>query len=157
LENRIKSERSLNNVRFKRSLHNDSEFRRCAEIRVTLTIARFADALDKNPKEPYICVSGSKCFSVAHYSGTVLYQLQDVFEKNRDFLAPEVVETMRMSKDNVIKDLFTNRLTRSGNLTMNREKTLLVKTKNNKISRWGAALMAEKQPIRVRGRETIVA
>jgi len=103
-----------------------------------------------NPKEPYIHVASSKSFSVAHYSGTVSYQLKDVLEKNRDFLAPEVVETMRMSKDNVIKDLFSNRLTKSGNLTICRDKTLLVKTKNNKISRWGAALISEKTPIRVR-------
>lgn len=92
----------------------------------------------------------SKSFSVAHYSGTVSYQIKDIVEKNRDFLAPEIVETMRMSKDVVIKDLFTNRLTKSGNLTVCREKTLMVKTKNSKISRWGAALIAEKTPIRVR-------
>ncbi|CAH1732570.1 unnamed protein product [Aphis gossypii] len=106
------------------------------------------NALEMNPKEPYIHVVSSKSFSVAHYSGTVSYQLKDVLEKNRDFLAPEVVETMRMSKDNVIKDLFSNRLTKSGNLTICRDKTLLVKTKNTKISRWGAALMSEKTPIR---------
>ncbi|XP_026818211.1 neither inactivation nor afterpotential protein C [Rhopalosiphum maidis] len=106
------------------------------------------NALEMNPKEPYIHVASSKSFSVAHYSGTVSYQLKDVLEKNRDFLAPEVVETMRMSKDNVIKDLFANRLTKSGNLTICRDKTLLVKTKNTKISRWGAALMSEKTPIR---------
>jgi len=73
-----------------------------------------------------------------------------VLEKNRDFLAPEVVETMRMSKNNVIKDLFFNRLTKSGNLTVCRDKTLMVKTKNSKVSRWGAALLSEKTPIRVR-------
>ncbi|CAI6355450.1 unnamed protein product [Macrosiphum euphorbiae] len=106
------------------------------------------NALEINPKEPYIHVASSKSFSVAHYSGTVSYQLKDILEKNRDFLAPEVVETMRMSKDNVIKDLFSNRLTKSGNLTVCREKTLMVKTKNSKISRWGAALMSEKTPIR---------
>uniref|UniRef100_A0A2S2R2K6 Neither inactivation nor afterpotential protein C n=1 Tax=Sipha flava TaxID=143950 RepID=A0A2S2R2K6_9HEMI len=106
------------------------------------------NALENNPKEPYINVPSSKTFSVAHYSGTVSYQLKDILEKNRDFLAPEVVETMRMSKDNVIKDLFTNRLTKSGNLTVCKDKSLMVKTKNTKISRWGAALMAEKTPIR---------
>lgn len=107
------------------------------------------DVLEKNPKEPYIHVPNSKSFSVAHYSGTVSYQLKDVLEKNRDFLAPEIVETMRISKDNAIKDLFINRLTKSGNLTVCREKALIVKTKNNKINRWGAALVAEKTPIRV--------
>lgn len=97
----------------------------------------------------------TKSFAVAHYSGTVSYQLKDIIEKNRDFLAPEVVETMRMSKDIVIKDLFTNRLTKSGNLTVCREKTLMVKTKNSKVSRWGAALLAEKTPIRVRSKLSI--
>lgn len=92
----------------------------------------------------------SKSFSVAHYSGTVSYQLRDVLAKNRDFLAAEIVETMRASKDVAIKDLFTNRLTKSGNLTVCRDKALMAKTKNNKIGRWGAALMAEKTPIRVR-------
>lgn len=106
--------------------------------------------LEKNPKEPYISIPSSKSFGVAHYSGTVTYQLKDILAKNRDLLAPEVVETMRMSKDNAIKDLFSNRLTKSGNLTVCREKALMVKTKNHKISRWGAALMAEKTPIRVR-------
>lgn len=109
----------------------------------------YIGALEKDPKEPYVHVSSSKSFSVAHYSGTVSYQLKDVLEKNRDFLAPEVVETMRISKDNVIKDLFINRLTKSGNLTVCKEKALIVKTKNNKTSRWGAALVAEKTPIRV--------
>lgn len=94
-------------------------------------------------------VTSSKSFSVAHYSGTVSYQLRDVLAKNRDFLAPEIVETMRMSRNVAIKDLFTNRLTKSGNLTVCRDKTLMVRTKNDKISRWGAALMAEKTPIRV--------
>ncbi|VVC25287.1 Hypothetical protein CINCED_3A022449 [Cinara cedri] len=106
------------------------------------------NALEKNPKEPYIHVPSSKSFSVAHYSGTVSYQLKDVLDKNRDFLAPEVVETMRMSKDNAIKDLFINRLTKSGNLTVCREKALTIKTQNSKINRWGAALVAEKTPIR---------
>lgn len=128
--------------------------KRLSTLEINDTILFFVrlDALEKSPKEPYVHVTGSKSFSVSHYSGTVSYQLKDVLAKNRDFLAPEVVETMRMSKDVIIKDLFANRLTKSGNLTVCRDKALMIKTKNSRINRWGAALMAEKTPIRVRRR-----
>ncbi|XP_050526951.1 neither inactivation nor afterpotential protein C [Daktulosphaira vitifoliae] len=105
--------------------------------------------LEKNPKEPYVQIVDSKSFSVAHYSGLITYQLKDLIEKNRDFLTPEVIETIRGSKDSTLKELFTNRLTKCGNLTASRERSRqIVKPPLNKISRWGVALVAEKYPIR---------
>ncbi|XP_050438811.1 neither inactivation nor afterpotential protein C isoform X2 [Adelges cooleyi] len=110
--------------------------------------AYITNELEKNPKEPYLHVVNSKSFTVTHYSGSITYQLKDIVEKNRDFLAPEVVETMRLSKDNSLKDMFTNRLTKSGNLTVSKDRTMLVKSAPTKVSRWGVALAAEKHPIR---------
>uniref|UniRef100_A0A1B0D4S9 Uncharacterized protein n=1 Tax=Phlebotomus papatasi TaxID=29031 RepID=A0A1B0D4S9_PHLPP len=57
-------------------------------------------------------------FTVAHYTGRVTYDARDFPAKNRDFLPPEVVDTLRSSVDTVVKTLFTNSLTKSGNLTM---------------------------------------
>jgi hypothetical protein len=60
--------------------------------------------------------------------------------KNQDFLSPEMVDTMRSSSDMVVKYLFTNQLSRTGNLIMSAEACGVISNTNKE--RWGAALIA---------------
>ncbi|KAJ8934235.1 hypothetical protein NQ314_013494, partial [Rhamnusium bicolor] len=55
-------------------------------------------------------------FSVTHYTGKVSYNVREIPEKNRDFLSPEVIETLRNSQNPIISMLFTNKLDKNGNL-----------------------------------------
>lgn len=55
------------------------------------------------------------------------------------------VETMRTSSDNAIKLMFTNKLSKAGNLTMAYDEQGIAPDKPAKKSKWGAALVAEKQ------------
>lgn len=92
-------------------------------------------------------MSSSKEFTVAHYTGKISYELKDIPNKNRDFLPPEMIETMRLSNDGIVKQLFTNQLSKSGNLTVPSDQTVPVVS--GKKKRWGAALVAEKHKARV--------
>lgn len=60
-------------------------------------------------------INGSD-FSIAHYTGKVLYDAKEMPERNRDFVPPEIIETLRQSKNPLIKGLFVNKLTKMGNL-----------------------------------------
>ncbi|XP_046961728.1 neither inactivation nor afterpotential protein C isoform X1 [Vanessa cardui] len=68
-------------------------------------------------KGPYVKISGNHEFSVAHYTGKVNYDAREMADKNRDFLPPEMIETMRASTNLNLQQLFKNKLTKSGNLT----------------------------------------
>ena len=107
----------------------------------------FLEKLQNNPKGPRVRMSTTKDFCVAHYTGKVSYDTNDIMEKNRDFSPPEMVETLRQSNNSVIKTLFTNQLSRSGNLTIITDQNVPVTS--GKKKRWGAALVAEKQEARV--------
>lgn len=52
---------------------------------------------------------------------------------------------MRTSTDSVVKLMFTNKLSKTGNLTMAYEEPPNLPEKASKKSKWGAALVAEKQ------------
>lgn len=52
---------------------------------------------------------------------------------------------MRTSTDSVVKLMFTNKLSKTGNLTMAYEEQPNLPEKASKKSKWGAALVAEKQ------------
>jgi myosin III len=71
-----------------------------------------------NRKSPYVQRHSNHEFTVAHYTGKIMYNARDFIEKNKDFLPPEMMETMRMSLENVVKICFSNPLSKSGNLTM---------------------------------------
>lgn len=73
--------------------------------------------IKNSSKGPYVKLSGSHEFSVAHYTGKINYDARDLAEKNRDFLPPEIIETLRASSDQTVRHLFTNKLTKSGSLT----------------------------------------
>lgn len=87
----------------------------------------------------HVKVVNSSEFSIAHYTGKLVYDASEIAEKNRDFVPPEMIETMRLSVSEAVVQMFTSPLTRAGNLTMvvnhpkNEEKT-------NK-SRWSSAVM----------------
>ncbi|XP_060518492.1 neither inactivation nor afterpotential protein C [Cylas formicarius] len=69
-----------------------------------------------------IMVTGSSEFAIAHYTGIVPYYVGEMADKNRDFLPPELIETMRDSENPIIKLLFTNKLDRTGNLNVHSER-----------------------------------
>jgi myosin III len=99
-----------------------------------------------NRKSPYVQRFSAHEFTIAHYTGKVQYDSRDLIEKNRDFLPPEMVETLRLSSDHIVKVCFTNPLTKSGNLTMamNSDEPSQPVTSKRKRSKWGEALIFEK-------------
>ncbi|XP_050685382.1 neither inactivation nor afterpotential protein C isoform X2 [Leptidea sinapis] len=74
--------------------------------------------IKSNCKGPYVKLAGSHEFSVAHYTGKVNYDAREMADKNKDFLPPEMIETMRASENSTVQELFKNRLTITGNLTI---------------------------------------
>lgn len=103
-----------------------------------------------NRKSPYVQRFSAYEFTVAHYTGKVTYDARSLIEKNRDFLPPEMMETMRSSSEFIVKTSFTNPLTKTGNLTMamnvdQSEPTAV----GRRRSKWGAALISEKSKAKV--------
>uniref|UniRef100_A0A182IJF2 non-specific serine/threonine protein kinase n=1 Tax=Anopheles atroparvus TaxID=41427 RepID=A0A182IJF2_ANOAO len=96
-------------------------------------------------KSPFIKRASGHEFTVAHYTGRITYDARGMADKNRDFIPPEMVETLRASGEPIIKIMFSNQLSRTGNLTMAAEEALgMPSDKPSKKKRWGAALVAEK-------------
>ncbi|XP_022116473.2 neither inactivation nor afterpotential protein C isoform X1 [Pieris rapae] len=85
-------------------------------------------------KGPYVKLAGSHEFSVAHYTGKVNYDTREMADKNKDFLPPEMTETMRASTNLTMQQLFKNRLTKTGNLTLapNENESSANRTKSQK-------------------------
>lgn len=96
----------------------------------------------------YIKAVSSHEFTVAHYTGKLIYDAGEIAEKNRDFAPAEMIETLRRSTIEIVKELFTNKLTKSGNLTMVVEHPKVAEKKTSK-GKWGA-LMQETSKPRVR-------
>lgn len=84
-------------------------------------------------------------FTVAHYTGKLIYDASEIATKNRDFVPPEMIGTMRFSSHDAVKQMFVNKLTKSGNLTIVHEHCLAKKTSKKKWS----ALMQESSTFRV--------
>lgn len=85
-------------------------------------------------------------FTVAHYTGKLIYDASEIAMKNRDFVPPEMINTMRLSSHDAIKQMFTNKLTKSGNLTIVHEHFL--STKKTPKKKW-SALMQDSSMFRV--------
>lgn len=85
-------------------------------------------------------------FTVAHYTGKLIYDVSEIAIKNRDFVPPEMIDTMRLSSYDAVKQMFTNKLTKSGNLTIVHEHCLSTKEMSKK--KW-SALMQESSVFRV--------
>lgn len=102
-----------------------------------------------NRKSPYVQRFSTNEFSIAHYTGKLNYDARDLIEKNRDFLPPEMMETLRSSKEYIVKICFTNALTKSGNLTMALMPDASEGDTVRRRSAWGAALLSEKPKAKV--------
>ncbi|CAG9859253.1 unnamed protein product [Phyllotreta striolata] len=76
-----------------------------------------ADNLYNDDKKK-IMIYDEGAFTVMHYTGKVTYSCKSMPEKNRDYLAPEIIETLRGSKNPIISTMFTAKLDRTGNLIM---------------------------------------
>lgn len=105
---------------------------------------KFSDTIN-DKKNAHIQRASKHEFSVAHYTGKITYDAREMADRNRDFVPPEMVETLRASNNKIVKVLFTNQLTKTGNLTVAYEEEISVKSQADQKSKWGAALVAEKQ------------
>lgn len=70
----------------------------------------------QNLEKSKVIVYNTSELLVNHYTGSVCYNVRDMPEKNRDFLAPEVLDTMRNSQNPTVSMFFTNKLDKCGNL-----------------------------------------
>uniref|UniRef100_A0A8D1JZK5 non-specific serine/threonine protein kinase n=1 Tax=Sus scrofa TaxID=9823 RepID=A0A8D1JZK5_PIG len=59
-------------------------------------------------------------FGIQHYAGKVLYDASGVLEKNRDTLPADVVVILRTSENQLLQQLFSIPLTKTGNLAQTR-------------------------------------
>lgn len=89
--------------------------------------------LDYLRGKDHISIVGQSEFAIAHYTGKVTYDAKEMPDRNRDFLPPEVIEVIRLSKNPIIKPLFANKLTRMGNLYMSFDESAKTK-KRPKLS-----------------------
>ena len=103
-------------------------------------------------------MAGETNFVVAHFTGKVTYDVRAMSAKNRDFLPPEMIETLRLSNDRNVKHMFTAQLSKSGNVTAPSPPGGVSRpTKEGpKKTRWGAALIAETGKCRVSPRSRSV-
>lgn len=92
--------------------------------------------------------TGSHEFAVAHYAGRLTYDASEIATRNRDFLPPEMIGAMRLSSRDAVKEMFTNKLTRSGSLTIVPEQGLAAKKTSKR--KWNA-IVQESSVIRVSG------
>ncbi|KAK9870540.1 hypothetical protein WA026_008102 [Henosepilachna vigintioctopunctata] len=67
-------------------------------------------------------------FSISHFTGKINYNAKEMPDKNRDFLPPEIIETMRSSTNPLVKLLFTEKLNRTGNLIVEFDDDKTLKT-----------------------------
>lgn len=96
--------------------------------------------MGKSKKGPYLNVSNDKEFYFSHFTGKVAYDIRDMSLKNRDFLPPEMTETLRLSSDTIIREFFSNNLNKTGNI--------IYEVKEEKRN-WSSALVAEQERMKV--------
>lgn len=53
-------------------------------------------------------------FSIMHFAGQVQYDVRGFLEKNRDYLAPEIIQVLRSSHVHLVSSLFQLPLTKTG-------------------------------------------
>ncbi|CAF4394564.1 unnamed protein product [Rotaria socialis] len=58
-------------------------------------------------------------FSIIHFAGQVQYDARGFLEKNRDYLAPEIIQVLRSSRVQLVSSLFQLPLTKTGALQEN--------------------------------------
>nr|XP_045621607.1 neither inactivation nor afterpotential protein C-like isoform X2 [Procambarus clarkii] len=57
-------------------------------------------------------------YAISHYVGRVKYDARGFLRKNRDHVSIEVVQTLRQSANEYIRGMFCNKLTKTGNVTL---------------------------------------
>ncbi|XP_055329530.1 myosin-IIIa-like isoform X2 [Paramacrobiotus metropolitanus] len=77
-----------------------------------------AEKFHHNVKSPYYHRNKMDAmrFSVEHYAGKIEYDVHGFLEKNRDYLATDIIQLMRTSEVPLLRTLFQNPLTKTGNL-----------------------------------------
>jgi myosin-3 len=104
----------------------------------------------------HVKIEGQHEFSVAHYTGKLQYDANEIAEKNRDFVPPEMIETLRLSSEGTVRELFVNKLTKAGALTIHSQDTPKENEKQERKktarSKWGAALLQSEQVTNLRVR-----
>lgn len=104
------------------------------------------EKIKQRAKTVHIKSTGHHEFTIAHYTGKIMYDSSDMIEKNRDFVPPEMTTTLRQSINENIKQIFTSQLTKSGNLTIsNNDLNVLQKKTTTKIRR-GPMLVTQELP-----------
>lgn len=101
--------------------------------------------LEQRSDNVYIKAASSHEFTVAHYTGKLIYDASEMAEKNRDFIPPEMIETLRQSGIETMKEMFTNKLTKTGNLTIVVEHPKVADKKTSK-GKWGALMQETSKP-----------
>lgn len=110
---------------------------------------------ERRAESVHVKIQSEHEFAVAHYTGTLQYDANEITEKNRDFVPPEMIETLRLSDDGTVRELFTNKLTKGGALTIQplenpKEKDKHQEKKKTAKSKWGAALLQSDQVTNLR-------
>ncbi|KAL0107922.1 hypothetical protein PUN28_014885 [Cardiocondyla obscurior] len=102
------------------------------------------ERIKEHKRGMHIRLVSSHEFTVAHYAGKLAYDASEFATKNRDFVPPEMINVMRSSSNESVNQMFTNKLTKSGNLTIVPEPCFAQKTSKKKWS----ALMQESSVLR---------
>eukprot|EP00050_Salpingoeca_kvevrii_P001264 m.166155 g.166155 ORF g.166155 m.166155 type:complete len:1085 (-) comp10335_c1_seq19:233-3487(-) len=95
-------------------------------------IRHFKDKKDFLPP-----VNNDSVFTIVHYAGKVEYDGFGFLEKNRDTLAPDVVQLLQQSSNSLVSDIFLAELSSTGNLK---------KARTSSQSGMGARRRGREQP-----------
>ena len=72
-----------------------------------------------------------KSFGIAHFSGTVQYNIQGFLEKNRDTFSADLKQLVSISSNEFLKNLFTDEMLSTGTETKKRSMTLSSEFRNS--------------------------
>ena len=73
-------------------------------------------------------------FMIRHFAGDVCYDSTNFIEKNRNFLSPDLIATMRDSTDDIVRLIFSIPLANNGRLAQQETSTNSNKTDNQQYS-----------------------
>ncbi|CAL8096465.1 unnamed protein product [Orchesella dallaii] len=99
----------------------------------------FIDQTDSKLQTRFIRATDTSTFTVSHYSGQVIYDARNFVERNKNFTSPEMIQVMRLSENPAVVQLFSNLMTKTGNLTISEEDM------QGKQTKWTSALAVKPQ------------
>jgi myosin III len=73
-------------------------------------------------------------FSIVHFAGQVQYDVRSFLEKNRDYVAPEIIQVLRSSRVPLVSSLFQLPLSKTGTLLDNEHPDYQTSTMNSNAS-----------------------